>query len=442
MELPSIRLTLQRNQPAENASSTIMQKGDSLVGQTNSKGKYLKWMVLAIILIVQLDIQAILYGPAVLADAVRKALQISRAQFGFAMSATDAVVMLCVTLSSVLIDRFGVKRVFLYGLMVLGAGGCIVFIATNFAFLVFARAIQGVGIAIIYPAIGALIMNSFTQEEQPYINTVYAVFGFLGTGAAFVVTFELFNRFQRSWSVSLSAYGAVTLIIMVIWAFLGKEDQAGNADRRAHGDCDSAPREKSIGGASLSRAIRMRVAWQLAAGIFAVSWVSEAYFYFLPMFLHDDAGLSVAEASRLGSVLPLSGVGGVLFFGLLSKKSALTRHLLWISCSLVIVGSPCIFFASGHLMKIGLLVAGFGLCGFLPVLSTYIMALPRMTPASVAAVLVMINIAVYLAGFLSPTIVGWLSQTSFGLRHTLALFSLMELFAIVMFFRVPAIARP
>jgi len=51
-----------------------------------------------------------------------------------------------------------------------------------------------------------------------------------------------------------------------------------------------------------------------------------------------------------------------------------------------------------------------------------------------------VNAAVYLAGFISPLAVGWLSQTSFGLRNTLALFSWIELVAILMFMRLPTIA--
>jgi sugar phosphate permease len=63
-----------------------------------------------------------------------------------------------------------------------------------------------------------------------------------------------------------------------------------------------------------------------------------------------------------------------------------------------------------------------------------------MTPSLVAAFVVVVNAAVYLAGFISPLAVGWLSQSSFGLRNTLALFSWIELVAILMFMRLPAIA--
>jgi hypothetical protein len=106
-------------------------------------------------------------------------------------------------------------------------------------------------------------------------------------------------------------------------------------------------------------------------------------------------------------------------------------------CAVVILGSLALFFGDGAMTKAGLLVAGFGLSGFLPVLNTYIMSLPSMTPSLMAAFVVVVNMAVYLAGFTSPLAVGWLSQSSFGLRNTLALFSWIELVAILMFMRLP-----
>ena len=89
----------------------------------------------------------------------------------------------------------------------------------------------------------------------------------------------------------------------------------------------------------------------------------------------------------------------------------------------------------------GLRRIGAGLSGWLPVLNTYIMSLPSMTPSLMAAFVVLVNMSIYMAGFISPLAVGWLSQSSFGLRNTLALFSSIELVAILMFVQLPTIAN-
>jgi hypothetical protein len=108
---------------------------------------------------------------------------------------------------------------------------------------------------------------------------------------------------------------------------------------------------------------------------------------------------------------------------------------------MVLLGSIALFFGEGATTKVGLLVAGFGLSGWLPVLNTYIMSLPSMTPSLMAAFVVLVNMSIYMAGFLSPLAVGWLSQSSLGLRNTLALFSWIELVAILMFMQLPTSER-
>jgi hypothetical protein len=65
------------------------------------------------------------------------------------------------------------------------------------------------------------------------------------------------------------------------------------------------------------------------------------------------------------------------------------------------------------------------------------MSLPRITPSIVAAFLVITNITTHLAGFISPIAVGRMSQTTVGLRYSLALFSAMELVAIISFAFLP-----
>src|SRR5260370_17350661 len=103
------------------------------------------------------------------------------------------------------------------------------------------------------------------------------------------------------------------------------------------------------------------------------------YFSFVPLFLESGRGISLASASRLGSLLPFSGVAGVIVFGVLATRAAWRKHLLWTSCALVILGSIALFFGEGAITQAGLLLPGFGLSAFLPVLNTSLISLPSMT---------------------------------------------------------------
>jgi cyanate permease len=395
----------------------------------------LRWMVLAVIVFVQFQLQLVTFAPAALASPIISNLHLTRTEFGSIMSALNITIVICQVLGSVLVDRAGLRLGLFSGVALLGIGAAILLGAHSLRMVIFGRVIEGVGIGICYPVMGALIMARFPKREQPYINTIFAAVTFFAIGAGMLVTVGLFRWFGGSWRNAIGSYGFSILATALVWLVIGRNRQGV-----------VSAEEKSAGGgnaknpSSLAKALAMPVVWTLVVGTFAISWVYNMYFSFVPLFLESGHGLSLADANHLASLLPFSGVAGVMAFGVLATQATWRKHLLWTSCAVVILGSIALFFGDGAMTKAGLLVAGFGLSGFLPVLNTYIMSLPSMTPSLVAAFVVVVNMAIYLAGFIAPLAVGWLSQSSFGLRNTLALFSWIELVAILMFLRLPAIA--
>jgi cyanate permease len=391
-----------------------------------------RWMVLAIIVLVQFQLQLVTFAPAALASPIISDLQLTRTEFGLIMSALNITIVICQVLGSVLVDRAGLKLGLFSGVALLGIGAAILLGVHSLRFLILGRVIQGIGIGICYPVMGALIMAWFPKREQPYINTIFAAVTFLGIGAGMLVTTRLFRWFNGSWRHALGSYGFSILATALIWLVVGRNNQEVVAAEETS-TAGASARNPS----SLSKVLTMPVVWTLALSSFAIFWVYNMYFSFLPLFLESERGISLADANRLASLLPFSGVAGVIAFGVLANRATWRKHLLWTSCAVVILGSIPLFFGEGAMMRAGLLVAGFGLSGFLPVLNTYIMSLPSMTPSLLAAFVVLVNMAIYLAGFISPLAVGWLSQSSFGLRNTLALFSWIELVAILIFMRLP-----
>jgi cyanate permease len=392
-----------------------------------------RWMVLTIIVVVQFQAQLVTFAPAAVASPIISDLRLTRTEFGLIMSALNIAIMICQVLGSVLVDRAGLKLGLFCGVALLGIGATILLGVHSLRFLIFGRVVQGIGIGICYPVMGALIMAWFSKREHPYINTIFAALTFLGIGAGMLVTTGLFRWFSGSWRHALGAYGFSILATALIWLFVGRNTQevVSAEETPAAGATARNP-------SSLSKVLTMPVTWTLALGAFAISWVYNMYFSFVPLFLESGRGMSLADANSLASLLPFSGVAGVIAFGVLANRATWRKHLLCTSCAVVILGSIPLYFGEGAMMRAGLLVAGFGLSGFLPVLNTYIMSLPSMTPSLMAAFVVVVNMAIYMAGFISPLAVGWVSQSSFGLRNTLALFSWVELVAILIFMWLPA----
>ena len=395
-----------------------------------------RWVVLTIIVLLQFQIQLVTFAPAALASPIIASLQLTRTEFGLIMSVLNITIVICQALGSLLVDRGGLKVGLFAGIAVLAIGTAILLDMHSLRFFIVARILQGVAIGVSYPVMGALIMAWFSKREQPYINTIFAALMFLGIGAAMLLTVDVFRWFHGSLRLALGSYGASILATAIVWLIIGRSTQEVGSPEGT-----SAAAATARNSSSLSKVLTMPVAWTLALGVFAASWVYNMYFSFVPLFLESGRGGSLANANRLGSLLPFSSVAGVIVFGGLATRATLRKHLLWTSCAVVILGSIALFSGEGAMTKAGLLVAGFGLSGFIPVISTYVMSLPSMTPSLAAAFFVVLNVSLYMAGFLSPLAVGWVSQSSFGLRHTLALFSWIELVAVLIFMRLPTIAR-
>jgi cyanate permease len=407
----------------------------AVIQTTTDKLSASRWMVLAIIVWVQFQIQLVAFAPAALASPIISDLRLTRTEFGLIMSALNITIMIFQAMGSVLVDRAWLKLGLFSGIAMLGIGVAILLGVHSLGIFIFSRVVQGIGVGISYPVMGALFVACFSKRELPYINTIFAVLTFLGIGSGMVITDGLFRWFSGSWRHALGLYGFSILVTALIWLVIGRNNREGVSTKEAT-VTGAAVKNPS----SLSTALKMPVTWMLAVGAFAISWVYNMYFSFVPLFLESGRGLSLADANHLASLMPFSGVAGVIAFGVLATRATWRKHLLWTSCAVVIVGSIAFFFGEGAIMKAGLLVAGFGLAGFLPVLNTYIMSIPSMTPSLVAAFVVLVNMAIYMGGFISPLAVGWVSQSSFGLRNTLALFSWIELVAIFVFMRLPTTA--
>src|SRR6267143_2325874 len=184
-----------------------------------------RWMVLTIIVLVQFQLQLVTFAPAAVASPIISNLQLTRTEFGLIMSALNITIAICQAMGSVLVDRAGLKLGLFSGLALVGIGATILLGVHSLRFLIFGRVLQGTGIAIIYPVLGALIMTWFSKREQPYINTIFAAVTFLGIGAGMLVTAGLFRWFSGSWRHAIGSYGFSLLATALVWLVIGRNSQ-------------------------------------------------------------------------------------------------------------------------------------------------------------------------------------------------------------------------
>src|SRR6202051_380181 len=192
---------------------------------TTEKLSASRWIVLAIIVLAQFQIMLVTFAPAAVASPIISDLRLTRTECGLIISALNIAVMICQVLGSVLVDRAGLKLGLLSGIALLGIGAAIMLVVHSLALVLFSRVLQGVGIGICYPVMGALIVAWFSKREQPYINTIFAAVTFLGIGSGMVFHGSPFSWFHRSWRLAVGTYGISILATALIWLILGRNRQ-------------------------------------------------------------------------------------------------------------------------------------------------------------------------------------------------------------------------
>ena len=192
---------------------------------TTEKLSASRWMVFTIILVVQFQLQLVTFAPAAVASPIISDLGLTRTEFGLIMSALNITIAICQAMGSVLVDRAGLKLGLFSGLALVGIGAALLLGVHSLTFLVLGRVLQGIGIGIIYPVLGALIMAWFPKREHPYINTIFAAVTFLGIGAGMLVTDGLFRWFRGSWRHAIGSYGFSILATALVWLVIGRNSQ-------------------------------------------------------------------------------------------------------------------------------------------------------------------------------------------------------------------------
>ncbi len=137
---------------------------------------------------------------------------------------------------------------------------------------------------------GALIVAWFSKREQPYINTIFAAVTFLGIGAGMLVTVGAISLVQ--WLVEAMHLALMGSASSPRRSFGWLSDEISQELVSAEGDISGSAPLPRIRVPS-RRALTMPVVWTLALGAFAISWVYNMYFSFVPLFLESERGISL-----------------------------------------------------------------------------------------------------------------------------------------------------
>ena len=111
-------------------------------------------------------------------------------------------------------DRFGRKRFLVAGALVMGAFTILSALAPNFATLVAARAVAGIGGSLIFPNANALVGDLFAYRERG--RAMSTVIGFNTMASVIGVPVAGVVAEATSWRVSVGLVGAIAIAVALV----------------------------------------------------------------------------------------------------------------------------------------------------------------------------------------------------------------------------------
>ncbi|MFI6918890.1 CynX/NimT family MFS transporter [Nonomuraea spiralis] len=234
-------------------------------------------------------------GPDVAAQ-----LGLSLSELGWVISAVVGVGAVVGLPAGYLVRRFGTERSLVAGLATIALAGAASMAANDFAWLLIARGVEGIGYVLVTISCPALILRLAHERDRGTALSVWATFVPVGLGAATLAGGAAGSALGwRGW-VGLIA-GLTLLMAVVSWVRLPRA-----AGAQAAGP---VPRARAL-------------AWPgVLAGAFCLTaLVTIPVVVLLPTLLIEQYGRSAAAAGALTSVISLLGVAGGLAVGVLLRK--------------------------------------------------------------------------------------------------------------------------
>lgn len=312
---------------------------------------------------------------------------------------------------SMLVSRIGSRNLIFLGAL-LGSAPILSFLAVNFPLLVLTRVLYGIGLALVFPAVGPLVMNWFHPKELPVFNGLFIAaltFGMAISSFAVVPISEAIG-----WKAALSIFGAVPLVGGFCWIALGQRTQA------------SVQAVDHLTFKSTLRIVRSRNTLLIAAadaGPYALLTATAAW---LPTFYHEVHGMSLSEAGSLMGLSSLAGAISLVIASLLVLRIRHRRPMLIVPGVIVgFAGFGSFLLADTPLLVLAILSLGAAGWFYVPTLLTIPMELPGANANSVAVTFGTLMSMGSILTMVSPLTVGVSTDLMGSYIPGLALFSVL-----------------
>ena len=323
--------------------------------------------------------------------------------------------------AGILSNKIGLRKSFTIGAFLMSAGLLTPF-AANIALLIAIRIIIAIGVAMMFPIASGIVMQWFRHEALPVVNGINISATSIGNSMALFLTVAIAGTL--GWKMTLTAYGALTLLFALAWLFLGRE-----VKKNTVADTESAP----INIGSILRRRETLLLGLCVAGPFTMFMGLSSW---LPSYYHEAFGMSLEQGGFVTGLAPLFGIPACILGGILPLRMGVRKPFLFASGAVLVVASFGTFlFNIVPVIYVSVALTGMALMFFQPTIFTIVMELPGANPKSAALVIAAAWAIGNVAGFFGPVIIGALMDAtgSYVYGLTVCAIASVSLFAVTFF---------
>lgn len=357
--------------------------------------------------------------------------------FGISRTAASLLIGLVILVQAIFSIPGGILVARMDKKLMLAAGGllssCMVlaFLSHSFGVLLTLRLVYGLGMAIMWPATGPLVMQWFSRRERPLWNSLNMAANSAGITISMFIAAPLAEAI--GWREALSVLSIVAVVASMLWIVLGRSKAAQSGTEAQQRFSLREIRETVFSRTTLLMSMADASSYALYSAV--TSW--------LPTYYNEVQGFSLTQVGLITGFLPFAGLIAVLMGGAMAAKFQRRKPLLLVPgifMAVAAVGS----FISGNLAIIypSVFVLGFVSWFWPPILFVIPMELPGASPEKVAMVWGTVGTLASVMAFISPLTVGAMTDALGSYVPGFSLWAGFSLFFLLAVFLLPETGRP
>jgi ACS family D-galactonate transporter-like MFS transporter len=380
---------------------------------TRDRGAAVRWTVVGLLTLGMVNAYVDRVNLSIALPEMTRTFDLGPDAAGFALSAFFWSYALFQIPAGLLVDRFGVRRLYVYGLVLWSLAAAGTALTTSLSWLVAMRLLLGVGESVVAPASMRYIRGHFDERQRGLAVGLYMTGTKIGPAVGFPVASILMLTF--GWQLMFVILGVGGLLWLIPWLWLVKRNDIAALPSAAYTTVSgTGSGTADYYTVSWSAMVRSPVIWGTAIGTFCYMYFVYYCMTWMPSYFKDVYGMSLSEMGwysgiSFAGMAVVAAVGGWAADRFISRgfdAVNVRKAFILTGFALAATQTVGVFTASPPVM---LFLAVFSLCGLGLATANYWALTQTLIPSgSIGMVVGFQNTAANVAGIAAPWVTGWM----------------------------------